>query len=211
MPELAPTKSNLIAAKRSRELAESGYTLMDKKRNILVRELMALIDQAADIQSRIESTFAEAYDSLKYASISLGNAQVEHVAESIPVDRGVELRYRSVMGVEIPTVISGEARLDALPYGLAGTSSALDEAYIKFSKAKSLIRDLAQTGNAIYRLAYSIRKTQKRANALKNIIIPALDRTIPRIAEVLEEKEREEFIRLKVIKSQKDKQSAAQT
>ena len=113
--------------------------------------------------------------------------------------------------MEIPTVISGEARLDALPYGLAGTSSALDEAYIKFSKAKSLIRDLAQTENAIYRLAYSIRKTQKRANALKNIIIPALDRTIPRIAEVLEEKEREEFIRLKVIKSQKDKQSAAQT
>ena len=78
MAEAAPTKGNLTAAKRSRQLAESGYMLMDRKRNILVRELMALIDQAADIQSRIESTFEEAYNSLKYANISLGN--IEHIS-----------------------------------------------------------------------------------------------------------------------------------
>jgi len=205
MAELAPTKSNLMAAKRSRQLAESGYLLMDKKRNILIRELMALIDQAADIQSRIESTFTEAYDSLKYANISLGNLELEHIAESIPVDESVNLRYRSIMGVEIPMVISDEAKIDSLPYGLPNTSSALDEAYIKFSKAKMLIRDLAETENAIFRLAYSVRKTQKRANALKNIVIPTLDVTIPKISDALEEKEREEFIRLKVLKEQKSK------
>ncbi|MGI5936909.1 MAG: V-type ATP synthase subunit D [Oscillospiraceae bacterium] len=204
MAEAAPTKGNLMAAKRSRQLAESGYMLMDKKRNILVRELMALIDQAADIQSRIDSTFEEAYNSLKYANISLGN--IEHIAESIPVDESVNLRYRSIMGVEIPTVVSDDTRLDSLPYGLANTSSALDEAYIKFATAKRLIRDLAQTENAIYRLAYSVRKTQKRASALKNIVIPTLDATISRISDALEEKEREEFIRLKVIKAQKGRQ-----
>lgn len=203
MAQMLPTKANLIAEKRSRQLAENGYMLMDKKRNILVRELMALIDQAADIQSRIESTFTEAYNSLKFANISLGN--IEHIAESIPVDNSVNLRYRSIMGVEIPTVITDDTKIDSLPYGLSNTSSALDEAYIKFAKAKRLIRDLAETENAIFRLAYSVRKTQKRASALKNIVIPSLDATIPRIIEVLEEKEREEFIRLKVIKAQKNK------
>ena len=46
MPQTAPTKGNLTAAKRSRALASTGYELMDRKRNILIRELMALIDDA---------------------------------------------------------------------------------------------------------------------------------------------------------------------
>ena len=56
-----PTKGNLILAKNSLTLARQGYVLMDKKRNILIRELMDLIDQARDIQSEIDSTFTEAY------------------------------------------------------------------------------------------------------------------------------------------------------
>lgn len=53
---------------------------------------------------------------------------------------------------------------------------------------------------SIYRLAEAIRKTQKRANALQNIVIPGYDSAIRFISEALEEKEREEFSRLKVIK-----------
>ncbi len=201
MAELAPTKGNLIAAKRSRELAASGYELMDKKRNILIRELMALIDQAKEIQSQIDTVFEDAYAALKLANISLGGC--EHIAGAMPVDNSVGLLYRSVMGVEIPTVLASAQQTDSLPYGLADTTSALDEAYIKFNRAKALLRDLSETENAIFRLAYSIKKTQKRANALKNIILPNLDRSILRIADSLEEKEREEFVRLKVIKAGK--------
>ena len=56
-----PTKGNLIAAKNSLQLARQGYELMDKKRNILMRELMELIGQASEIQSRIDQTFRSAY------------------------------------------------------------------------------------------------------------------------------------------------------
>ena len=45
-PRTFPTKGNLILAKNSLALANQGYELMDKKRNILIRELMELIDQA---------------------------------------------------------------------------------------------------------------------------------------------------------------------
>jgi len=99
-------------------------------------------------------------------------------------------------------VTSGEIRMDTLPYGLLATTSVLDDAYVKFRKAKQLIMDLAETENAIFRLAYAIKKTQKRANALKNIVIPNLDATAQQIIDDLEEKEREEFVRLKVIKAQ---------
>lgn len=56
-PNTFPTKGNLILAKNSLALAKQGFDLMDKKRNILIKEIMGLIDQAQDIQSQIDETF----------------------------------------------------------------------------------------------------------------------------------------------------------
>ncbi len=200
MSTMAPTKGNLMAVKRSRELAENGFELMDRKRNILVRELMALIDQAEDIQKRIDDAFQSAYYSMRLANISLGG--VGQIAEAIPIDNSIKVVFRSVMGVELP-ILSSEREGDKMPYGFTDTSSALDNAYSEFNRVKRLSLELAETENSIYRLAYYIKKTRKRANALKNIVIPGLDADIARITDELEEKEREEFVRMKVIKSRK--------
>lgn len=201
MAQRPPTKGSLIGAKRSRELAQTGFELMDKKRNILIRELMSLIDRAKQLQSRIDSTFSQAYAALRLAEISMGGC--EDIAAAIPVENSVRLRYRSVMGVELPTVTADKPPEGLLPYGLVGTTSALDDAFVKFQKIKELTLEMAELENSIYRLAYSIKKAQKRANALHNIVIPGLDADISRITEVLEEKDREEFVRLKVIKARK--------
>ena len=201
MANLPPTKGNLIAVKRSRDLAETGFDLMDKKRNILIHELMTLIDSAAELQNRIDETFTEAYHAMRLASISMGG--FEDVAAAMPIYNSVKVRYRSVMGVELPTVTATPADTSVLPYGFLGTTSALDDAYKKFIKVKELTLELAELENGIYRLAYYIKKAQKRANALHNIVIPNLDSDIVRIGEALEEKEREEFVRLKVIKKKK--------
>lgn len=80
------------------------------------------------------------------------------------------------------------------------TNSTLDAAMEKFEKAKHLAAELAEIENAVYRLATNIRKTQKRTNALKNIMIPRYEEATRNIVNALEEKEREEFSRLKVIK-----------
>ena len=60
-PNTFPTKGNLILAKNSLALARQGFDLMDKKRNILMREIMNLISQASEIQTEIDTTFREAY------------------------------------------------------------------------------------------------------------------------------------------------------
>jgi V/A-type H+-transporting ATPase subunit D len=193
-----PTKGNLISQKRSRALAENGFELMDRKRNILIRELMALIDQAKDIQSRMDVVFSRAYAALRLANISLGGC--EGFAQSVTIDDSINIQFRSVMGVELPIISAKQDNAKAIPYGLSGTDAKLDAAYSEFIRVKRLIRDLAETENAIFRLAYAIKKTQKRANALKNIVIPGLDESIRHISDELEEKEREEFVRQKVIK-----------
>lgn len=78
-PNTFPTKGNLILAKNSLKLAHMGYELMDKKRNILIRELMGLIDEAKDIQRQIDVTFREAYAALQIANMEIGITNVQTV------------------------------------------------------------------------------------------------------------------------------------
>jgi V/A-type H+-transporting ATPase subunit D len=207
LAQTAPTKGNLNAAKRSRALADNGYELMDRKRNILIREIMELMDEAEDLQERIDSTFSEAYASMRLAEISMGGS-AQSGANAVPIDDSFSIRFRSVMGVELPVVSAEPEEPSGPPYGLAFTSSDLDDAYFKFAEVKELIRELAETENCIYRLAYAIKKAQKRANALQNIVIPGLDSEIARISDALEEKEREEFVRLKVVKAREPEDDA---
>ena len=197
-----PTKGNLIAAKNSLNLARQGYGLMDQKRNILIRELMTLIDQAKDIQSEIDHTFTEAYHALMYAKIELGIDYVKDIAGSVPVETSLKIKYRSVMGTEIPLVEYDKAPME-LTYAYYSTRESLDRAREKFNQVKDLTIKLSMVENAAYRLATNIKKTQKRANALKNITIPTYEALTKNITNALEEKDREEFTRLKVIKSWK--------
>lgn len=199
--QVLPTKANLMNTKKSLELAKLGYELMDRKRNILVREMMLLIDEAKEIQRSVSAVYGEAYDSLKKAYITLGNC--EGFARGIPVDNSLNVDYRSVMGVELPIVSVSESQRGVF-YGFQNTNSMLDEAYLKFVEVKKLTVRLAETENSVYRLADAIRKTQKRANALEHILIPQFESTVKFISDALEEKEREDFSRLKVTKNQKE-------
>ena len=99
-----PTKGNLILAKNSLVLARQGYELMDKKRNILIRELMGLVEQARDIQKEIRTTFQMAYEALQKANMELGVNFVSDVARNVPVEDTIEVKLRSIMGTEIPLV-----------------------------------------------------------------------------------------------------------
>lgn len=196
------TKGNLISTQRSLALAKTGYELMDKKRNILIREMMLLVDKATSIQSEIDKVFSEAYASLIEANLSSG--VIQSIAEAVPVENGVRIRTKSVMGVEVPLVTLEEKREETVPYGLMETDAALDNAYLKFERVKELCVTLSEIENSVYRLAIAIKKTQRRANSLKNIVIPRQEATVKFIVNTLEEKEREEFSRMKIIKNRKD-------
>ena len=206
-PNTFPTKGNLILAKNSLKLAHMGYELMDKKRNILIRELMGLIDEAKGIQSEIDSTFREAYESLQKANIELGINYVQEISSSIPIENGIRIKARSIMGTEIPHVKyvpdAGQPT-----YAFSTTKESIDIAREAFRKVKDLTIKLSMVENAAYRLASNIKKTQKRANALQNITIPMYSNLVYSITNALEEKEREEFTRLKVIKRMKEKKAS---
>lgn len=180
-------------------LSNQGYSMLDRKRVILINEIMSLVKEAEEVQRQIDQTYQDAYAALEQANVEAGIRYVEEIAATVPVENSLKLKVRSVMGTEIPLV-----EFDETPsrptYSFYSTNSSLDEARVAFEKVKKLTIRLSMIENTAFRLANNIRKTQKRANALKNISIPRLELAKVEIVNALEEKEREEFTRLKVVK-----------
>ena len=199
--QAVPTKGNLMATKKALALARVGYELLDKKRNILIREMMALIDRASEIQGTIDKSFADAYKALEKANMTLGFCY--ELSKTVPFDNSVTMDSRSIMGVEIPMLTIEKPAEKELHFGMSHTNARFDEAVALFTEAKYLTVELAEIENSVYRLAVAIKQTQKRANALKNIMIPKFESDVKFITDALDEKDREEFSRLKVIKKQK--------
>jgi V/A-type H+/Na+-transporting ATPase subunit D len=202
LENIAPTKSNLMSAESSLEFSQKGYELLDKKRNVLIREMMSYVDRADKLQLRVNDLFAQAYDALRKANITVGISMVEDIAMAIPEAVDYEVLFKSVMGVEVPHVNYAQKEIEP-QYSFYRSNTAMDLAYEKFNEVKYLIYELSEVENAVYKLAMEIKKTQKRANALENIQIPKFKDIIKNIREVLEEKEREDFFRLKVVKKKK--------
>ena len=199
--QVFPTKGNLLKIKKSLELAKVGFELLDRKRNILIREALSLTDKAKNIETLIKENYKIAYKMLERANIELGI--VDELSNSVPIENGITISAKSVMGIELPTVnLKKEKRVNH--FGFHRSSIHLDEAYSNFQNVKELTAQLAETESSIVRLASGIRKTQKRANALKNIVIPRFESQVKFITSALDEKEREEFSRLKVIKKNID-------
>ena len=200
--DVFPTKSNLLQSKRSLALAKVGYELMDKKRNIMLREMMSLMNDIRGVQDQIDTTFSDAYASLQRANFTIGQSEILSITNSAVFPDDISIQFRSIMGVEIP-VVKLEQLSPTLSYGFVRTNTDLDNAYIKFLKVKQLTAMLTAIENSVYRLAFAIKQAQKRANALRNIVIPKLEDTVYFITSYLEEKERESFTVQKVIKQNK--------
>ena len=141
-PNTFPTKGNLILAKNSLKLAHMGYELMDKKRNILIRELMGLIDEAKDIQRQIDVTFREAYAALQIANMEIGITNVQTVSYTVPVEESIRIKTRSIMGVEIP-LVEADPSGQAPTYAYYSTKESLDQARQAFEKVKDLTLNLS--------------------------------------------------------------------
>ena len=142
------------------------------------------------------------YGALQRANMEIGINTVQTISYTVPIEDSIRIKTRSIMGTEIPLVES-EPSGDAPTYAFYSTKESLDAAKQAFEKVKELTIRLSMVENAAYRLAANIKKTQKRANALKNITIPHYEQLTKDISNALEEKEREEFTRLKVIKRMK--------
>jgi V/A-type H+-transporting ATPase subunit D len=203
MPQakVAPTRSNLLRLKRELELAQRGHDLLDEKREALILEVMSMVEDAEAAAGRVETEFAEAYRALLLARMSLGSEKLNWIALSAVREPQVRITQHRIMGVPV-SIVHAEEKPPLLQYGLGDTSVALDEAVQRFRDLLPLVRQMAEMLTAIWRLTREIAKTQRHVKALENIAIPRYESNLKYIEETLEEKERDEFFRAKLIKKQ---------
>jgi V/A-type H+-transporting ATPase subunit D len=197
---VSPTKSNLLNLKRQLAFAEEGYDLLDQKRQILIFELMSRLDRARDAEKRVEATLQRAYAALREARLEVGSEGLDRAALGVRMDHEVDLSLQPMMGMRIARV-AGRVAPAGTQFGLGGTSAHTDLAMQRFVEALPLLAELAELENAVMRLARELRKTQRRCNALSKIFIPAHKETISYISGSLEERERESFTILKMIRN----------
>lgn len=197
--EINYTKTSLMAAQNSLEISEKGFELLDKKRNVLIMTMMGFIEKAEEIQKKMALVFADAYEALQTANITMGINRVDQIAQSISEVSGFEVLGKSIMGVEIPEIKKDEDKFIHY-YSFYNTNTALDVAMQKFYEVRLLLYELSEIEDSVYKLAIEVKRTQKRTNALQNIQIPKYEEIVGKILEVLEEREREDFFRLKVVK-----------
>ena len=197
-----PTRMELLKLKDREKLAVKGHSLLKEKRNALIMEFFNILERVKGSREGVEATLQEAYKDLSDAQMVMGDLAVTKSAMSVKESVNVEIESRSVMGVVVPLIESeiGQKNMVQRGYGFLDTSVKLDEAASKFEESIKLIIELAEIEKTIMLLAIEIESTKRRVNALEHIIIPKLENTVKYIEMRLEEMERENFVRLKMIK-----------
>ncbi len=197
---ISPTRINLIQTKKTLNLAESGREVLERKRDILLRELRNSIYDAEHNREHLLEVLTQAYASLKEANMVRGSEAVANASLGSTTQAKFLIDYRSIMGVTVPTV-EFQAEDNVKPdYGFANTSAQLDKAFQQFYEALTSLADLARSEGTTFQIANDVRRTQRRVNALNHVLIPKYRNTKKWIEQVLEEKDREEFVRTKIIK-----------
>lgn len=201
MPKLnvAPTKSNLISLKRQLAVAEEGYELLEQKRQILIAELMKRVARVRQARAESREALRLAFAALDEAQLDAGSETLRRAALAVNVGHEVDLSSQQLMGIKIPRVKVNTAPL-TVQFGVGGTPTSSDEAMSRFVELLPLLAELAELENAVMRLALELRKTQRRCNALSKIFMPNYRETISYITSALEERERESFVILKMIR-----------
>lgn len=194
-----PTKSNLIKIKKSIALSKQGHELLEKKRFILMHEKEKREEDLLKIEKEMKEKEEEAFMLFKKANVEIGINDMRNIASNIVKDNSIDVKNISVMGVEIPS-INYDRNRPLIRYGLYETSEMVDKAVIAFYEFRLIFIKYVELKTSIERLNEAIIKVQKRASALKNIIIPKDEETEKYISDVIDEREREEFSRLKIIK-----------
>jgi V/A-type H+-transporting ATPase subunit D len=196
---IAPTKSNLLSLRRQLAFAEEGFDLLEQKRQLLIFELMSRLDRARETERASSEALRGAFHALREALLERGSNPLDRATLAVRMDHQVNLTDLHLMGIRLPRVTS-QIEPSGVRFGISESSANTDVAMRRFVEVLPLLAELAELENAVLRLARELRKTQRRCNTLSKIFIPNYRETIGYIVGAIEERERESFIILKMIR-----------
>ncbi|MBK7385815.1 MAG: V-type ATP synthase subunit D [Methanothrix sp.] len=210
IPGTKPTRAVLIALKRRMKVAETGHSLLKMKRDGLMIEFFEVLNRAKTVRKELVDALLKAEQRLQMASAIEGSVTIGSVAYALQKEPAIQLDSRNIMGVVVPK-IEAEAvqkKMYERGYGVIGTSAAIDEAADAYEILLDKIILAAEVETAMIRLVEDIDSTKRRVNALEFKVVPDLKDTIKFIGMALEEMERDNIVKLKMLKDKAEKKAA---
>jgi V/A-type H+-transporting ATPase subunit D len=209
IPGIHPTRMELLALRKRRDIAERGRDLLREKLDALMIEFFENVRQISALRDRSHALLRQAYTLFIEAQMVHGLVRLEQFGVGVEDRFNLDTKTRNVIGVTLPQVQIRTSPIKTAPYNLLATSAKLDEATMKMAEGLKAIAELSSAEAATRRLAQAIASTKRRVNSLDYVIIPRVLQSIRYIQMHLEEREREDFFRLKRIKGRMEKQARA--
>ena len=203
MENVKPTRSELLQVKKKIALASSGYKLLKKKRDGLILEFFNVLKKARNVRQELTEEYIKALEKINIARVIDSDIHIRSIAMSISGRPVVELETKNIMGVRIPSIRFEDVKKSVFErgYGFLSGSAKIDEAAAAYELVVEKILVATEIEITLKRLLKEIERTKRKVNALEQITIPRLKSDAAYIRLRLEEMERENFSRLKMLKT----------
>lgn len=203
MERVKATRSELLFRKQQVKLAVQGMDLLKKKRDALLREFLPIIDETMRLSLQLERYTADAQEALAMAKAVEGSTVLQSVSLATKGEVQVDISGTHVMGVPIPVIRKAETTVKnelGRGYSVTGVSSRIGQTASKFEEIVDTMIESADIETRLRRLGEELQKTNRRVNALENVVIPELEAQVKFIFSALDERAREDHFRLKKVK-----------
>lgn len=191
-----PSRLELIRLRRQLVLFQRMKKTLEDARNSTIQRIRALIPDLERLRREIADGFVEVATNFKIAIAKTGIDRIENIAELTPKTVKVELVNRGThTGLEVSNYVTYPT------YSLATEAAELDVALVKMRELLKKLVEFAEKETLFYTLLRRVREYQRMINSIDYVIIPRIRENMQYIRLALEEGEREEFIRRKIITS----------
>jgi V/A-type H+-transporting ATPase subunit D len=207
MPNIAPTKLNLINTKEFLSLARDGKNLLEEKKEVLLANILTVLKELKQVRAEFDELVKEIYQDFLYIKLFLGEDIILNELKSANVKEiEFDILPKNIIGVVVPTIknlkVDVKANIDPSVFF---SSYKMNELMLKFEKFVKKMVEVIEKEAIVWNLIKDLKKTQRRVNSLDNIIIPGLLEDIKFIVDSLEDRDREVIFQLQRMKSKKSK------
>lgn len=198
--KILPTKINLITLKRNVKLVRVIKRLLENKREVLLLYLRNFANEYEKYFNEVSAELKEIYGEYLDAISVEGLDRMSKIATSTPSSLMITTNVRTVFGVKIPTLTVDKQTIPAQSLGVLEVTPKLVRSQERLKDTLDKIIRLAELEATIRLLVLELKKTQRLINAVDYSILPSYNSSLKYIKMVLEDRQREEFVRLKVVR-----------
>lgn len=208
MPNVVPTKLNLINTKEFLSLAKDGRNLLDEKKEVLITNILSVIKEIKKLRSEFDQLTRELYNDFIYIKSILGDEFVQNELRCANIQ---EIKFdiipKNIIGVVVFVVKSINISVNStINYSTFFSSYRLEAIKSKFEAFLRKMVEVSEKEEILWNLIKDLKKTQRRVNALDNVIIPEIQSDVKFIIDSLEDRDREVLFQLQRMKGRKTRE-----